>query len=344
MAKLWVSWNIKFYILWRGKIALIRASRLTAIYSESMIEVSGLTKRFGSTVAVDDLSFAVGRGEVLGFLGPNGAGKSTTMKMISGFLAPDRGSVRIGGIDVESEPIKAKAQLGYLPEGIPLYAEMPVHSFLAFVGRTRGIRAAELAARIAAAVDAVRLADVLTKPIAGLSKGYKRRVGIAQALLHDPPALVLDEPTDGLDPNQKDQVRHLIETIAKDKAIILSTHILDEVEAVCSRVIIINRGQIVVDSDPRTLAARSRRHNAVHLRLSGISPQAAREQLGAIDGVRSVQYKETDDSFEIVPDEGQRIVQSVWQKVNSNGWKIKTISELDGRLDDVFRQLTRTGS
>ncbi len=306
-----------------------------------MIEVSGLTKRFGDTVAVNNLSFAVKQGEVLGFLGPNGAGKSTTMKMISGFLTPDHGIVKISGFDTAREPIKAKSCLGYLPEGMPLYSDMPVHSFLAFVGRIRSIQPSNLAARIAAVVEDVQLGDVLTEPIGSLSKGYKRRVGIAQALLHDPPALVLDEPTDGLDPNQKDQVRSLIENIAWRKAIILSTHILDEVEAVCSRVIIIDRGEIVVDSKPRTLATRSSKHNMVHLSLLGVNPETATSQLRQIEGIRRVQYKEKEDSFELIPMDGQSIVHSVWQKVTSNGWKIKTISEQGGRLDDVFRQLTR---
>ena len=306
-----------------------------------MIQVSQLTKRFGDTLAVNNLSFSVSKGEVLGFLGPNGAGKSTTMKMISGFIAPDAGTVTIEGIDIEKNPIEAKSRLGYLPEGIPLYGDMPVHSFLAFVGRIRGLRSSELTEKIAAVVDDVRLGDVLTESIASLSKGYKRRVGIAQAMLHDPPVLVLDEPTDGLDPNQKDQVRYLINNISRDKAIILSTHILDEVEAVCSRVIVINKGEIVVDSDPHTLATRSDHHNTVKLKLTDANVEDASNQLKSIDGVRAVQYRELDDSYEIVPTDGQPIVQSVWQTVASNGWTVSTISEQGGRLDDVFRQLTR---
>ena len=306
-----------------------------------MIQVSQLTKRFGDTLAVNNLSFSVSKGEVLGFLGPNGAGKSTTMKMISGFIAPDAGTVSIESIDIEKNPIEAKSRLGYLPEGIPLYGDMPVHSFLAFVGRIRGLRSSELTERIAAVVDDVRLGDVLTESIASLSKGYKRRVGIAQAMLHDPPVLVLDEPTDGLDPNQKDQVRYLINNISRDKAIILSTHILDEVEAVCSRVIVINKGEIVVDSDPHTLATRSDHHNTVKLKLTNASVEDASNQLKSIEGVRAVQYRELDDSYEIVPTDGQPIVQSVWQTVASNGWTVSTISEQGGRLDDVFRQLTR---
>ena len=306
-----------------------------------MIQVSQLTNRFGDTLAVNNLSFSVSKGEVLGFLGPNGAGKSTTMKMISGFIAPDAGTVTIESIDIEKNPIEAKTRLGYLPEGIPLYGDMPVHSFLAFVGRVRGLRSSELTERIASVVDDVRLGDVLTESIASLSKGYKRRVGIAQAMLHDPPVLVLDEPTDGLDPNQKDQVRYLINSISRDKAIILSTHILDEVEAVCSRVIVINKGEIVVDSDPHTLAARSDHHNTVKLKLTNASVEDASNQLKSIEGVRAVQYRELDDSYEIVPTDGQPIVQSVWQTVASNGWTVSTISEQGGRLDDVFRQLTR---
>ncbi len=307
-----------------------------------MIEVSHLSKRFGDTVAVRDLSFRVRRGEVLGFLGPNGAGKSTTMKIISGFLAPDRGSVAIDGIDIDSDSRAAKSRLGYLSEGMPLYADMPVHVLLEFVGRIRGIRAAELAERMAAVVADVRLQEVLTASIGSLSKGYRRRVGMAQALLHDPPALVLDEPTDGLDPNQKDQVRYLIEKISRDKAIVLSTHILDEVQAVCSRVIILNRGEIVVDCDPSSLATLSHRHNTVQLRLIGIHPEIVREQLSTIDGVQSIKYRQLDEIFEIIPVKGRKIIHSVWEKVNSHDWKVHTITEKSGRLDEVFRQLTQS--
>ncbi len=330
----------KFYLLLNDKMKHIELNLGTKL----MIEVAGLTKCFGSTMAVNNLSFSVGQGEVLGILGPNGAGKSTTMKMIAGFLTPDRGTVRLGGVDIEKEPHRAKSALGYLPEGMPLYADMPVHSFLAFVGQVRGLRGARLVESIATVVAEVRLTEVLTAPIASLSKGYKRRVGIAQALLHNPPALVLDEPTDGLDPNQKDQVRALIEKIAGNTAIILSTHILDEVDAVCSRVLIINRGEIVVDSDVTELAARSHQHNAVHLRLSGINTDIVKQQLGAIHGVQSIQYNEDDDIFEITAMNGQKIIHSVWEKVNANGWEIQTISEKKGRLDEVFRQLTQNTS
>lgn len=305
-----------------------------------MLQGTELSKCFGNKVAVDDLSFSVGRGEVLGFLGPNGAGKSTTMKMVAGFLQPDRGSVAIDGIDLESDPIKAKSRLGYLPEGIPLYADMPVHSFLAFVGRIRGLRGRKLTESIARVVSDVCLREVLTASISTLSKGYKRRVGIAQALLHDPPALVLDEPTDGLDPKQKDQVRALIESIAPKKAIMLSTHILEEVEAMCTRVVLINRGKVVVDSTPAALCAKSSRHNLVQLRVSDVSVQHAENSLASIDGVERVEYNLEEQAFDIVPNNGHSIIQQVTQVAVSSGWVIEKLTEEKGRLDDVFRQLT----
>ena len=221
-----------------------------------MIEIQNLVKRFGTFTAVDDVSFEVGRGEVLGFLGPNGAGKSTTMKMVTGFLTPTSGSARVCGHDVTSDPLAAKANLGYLPEGAPLYPDMTVRSFLDFVADVRGL-GGKKKERLAEVVERVQLESVLRAPVETLSKGYKRRVGLAQAILHDPPVLVLDEPTDGLDPNQKHEVRSLIRSMAQGKAIVLSTHILEEVEAVCTRTIVINQGKLVVDCTPQELAAHS---------------------------------------------------------------------------------------
>ena len=215
-----------------------------------MIAIRNLTKRFGEITAVDDVSFAVGRGEVLGFLGPNGAGKSTTMKMLAGFLAPSAGSAAVCGFDVQQQPIQAKAQLGYLPEGAPAYPDMTPRGFLGFVAAIRGFDGAERAKRIELAVARANLQDVLEQPIDTLSKGFKRRVGLAQALIHDPKVLVLDEPTDGLDPNQKHHVRQLIRAMAPAKAIIISTHILEEVEAICTRAAIIARGRVVADGEP----------------------------------------------------------------------------------------------
>jgi ABC-2 type transport system ATP-binding protein len=222
----------------------------------ALIEIDGLTKRFGSFTAVDHVSFRVARGEVLGFLGPNGAGKSTTMRMLSGFMIPSEGTARICGHDVQTDGVAARRLLGFLPEGAPTYAEMSVAGFLRFCARIRGYRGAALEERTEQAMALTRLEGVRLQPVETLSKGFKRRVGLAQALLHDPPVLVLDEPTDGLDPNQKFEVRALIQRMAPDKAIVISTHILEEVDAVCTRAMIIASGRVVADATPAELAAR----------------------------------------------------------------------------------------
>jgi ABC-2 type transport system ATP-binding protein len=221
-----------------------------------MIEIQNLTKEFGPLRVVDSITFTVKKGEVLGFLGPNGAGKSTTMKMVTGFLAPTAGTARICGHDIEQEPMQAKRKLGYLPEGAPAYSDMTPAGYLDFIADIRGLSGSTKATRIAAVVKQVHLDAVLHQPIETLSKGFKRRVGLAQAILHDPEVLVLDEPTDGLDPNQKHEVRQLIRAMAPGKAIVLSTHILEEVEAVCTRAIIIARGKVLFDGSPAALAAR----------------------------------------------------------------------------------------
>jgi ABC-2 type transport system ATP-binding protein len=222
-----------------------------------MIEVKGLVKTYGNKRAVDGITFTVKRGEILGFLGPNGAGKSTTMKMITGFIRPDAGTATVGGIDVAVDPVGVKRQLGYLPESAPAYPEMTVEEFLRFIAEIRGFRdTGEKRARVEHVLGLTHLTSVRTQTIETLSKGYKQRVGFAQALIHNPPALVLDEPTDGLDPNQKNEVRTLIRNMAAEKAVILSTHILEEVEAICTRVIIIASGRIVADETPSALRAR----------------------------------------------------------------------------------------
>jgi ABC-2 type transport system ATP-binding protein len=223
----------------------------------ALIEILGLTKRFGAFTAVDNVSFEVRRGEVLGFLGPNGAGKSTTMRMLAGFMIPTSGTARIQGHDVQTDSVAARQVLGFLPEGAPNYPEMSVEGFLRFCARIRGFSGSELADRIDHALTLTTLQPVRLQLVETLSKGFKRRVGLAQALLHDPPVLVLDEPTDGLDPNQKHEVRRLIERMAPDKAIVISTHILEEVDAVCSRAIVIANGRIVADATPRQLAERN---------------------------------------------------------------------------------------
>ena len=221
-----------------------------------LIAIAGLTKRFGSFTAVDNVTFNVARGEVLGFLGPNGAGKSTTMRMLAGFMIPSAGTARICGHDVQSDGVAARRVLGFLPEGAPTYPEMTVTGFLTFCAKVRGYVGSELARRVEHAVELARLGSVLLQPVETLSKGFKRRVGLAQALLHDPPVLVLDEPTDGLDPNQKHEVRMLIRQMASEKAIVISTHILEEVDAVCTRAIIIAQGRIVADATPAELERR----------------------------------------------------------------------------------------
>lgn len=222
----------------------------------ALIEIEGLTKRFGAFTAVDDVSFTVKRGEVLGFLGPNGAGKSTTMRMLAGFMTPSAGTARICGHDVQRDSIAARKALGFLPEGAPVYPDMTVTGFLRFVAAVRGYNGGEAADRVEHAIGLTQLDSVRLQPVETLSKGFKRRVGLAQSMLHDPPVLVLDEPTDGLDPNQKHEVRALIARMAPEKAIVISTHILEEVGAVCTRAIIIAHGCIVADGTPAQLEAR----------------------------------------------------------------------------------------
>src|ERR1700742_2817336 len=235
---------------------MVTTSVADAPDQSALIEIDGLTKRFGTFVAVDNVSFQVRRGEVLGFLGPNGAGKSTTMRMLAGFMIPTAGTARIQGHDVQSDSVAARRALGFLPEGAPTYPEMSVEGFLRFCARIRGFSGSELADRVDPALGLTTLQGVRLQPVETLSKGFKRRVGLAQALLHDPPVLVLDEPTDGLDPNQKHEVRGLIEQMAPEKAIVISTHILVEVDAVCRRAIIIATGGVGADAPPAELAGQ----------------------------------------------------------------------------------------
>ncbi len=311
---------------------------------DTLIEITNLSKHFGSLTAVDGISFSVRRGEVLGFLGPNGAGKSTTMKMVTGFLTPSGGEMKVCGHNVLEETIQAQKRIGYLPEGAPLYPDMTPEGLFAFVAQIRGLYGAEQADRIADVVEKVHVANVLRQPIETLSKGYKRRVGLALAILHDPEVLVLDEPTDGLDPNQKAEVRSLIQQMASEKAILLSTHILEEVEAVCTRAIIIDRGKIVVDGTPEELEARSRFHNTVRLSLSN-APGGVVERLRSITGVASVEEKvhsNGNHGFRVIPKGGENLVASVSECIRENGWKLDELSVERGRLDDVFRMMTKS--
>ncbi|HYQ38921.1 MAG TPA: ATP-binding cassette domain-containing protein [Pseudomonas sp.] len=303
-----------------------------------MIEIEQLTKRFAQHTVVDDLSFRVQPGEVLGFLGPNGAGKSTTMKMLTGFLAPSSGTARLFGFDIQKQTRKAQQLLGYLPEGAPCYGDMRVRGFLEFIAEVRGFRGAEKKARVAKAVEQVELQAVLEQSIDTLSKGFKRRVGLAQAILHDPKALILDEPTDGLDPNQKHQVRQLIQNLATDKIIIISTHILEEVTAVCSRALVIAAGKLVADGTPLELESRSRYHQAVTLVGDAPLDEAA---LAALPGVAGVERNAREHSLTVLAQAGQVIFPQVSALVQARGWHIKEMDVERGRLDEVFRTLTR---
>lgn len=308
-----------------------------------MIEIRQLTKRFGPLVAVDGVSFQVQRGEVLGFLGPNGAGKSTTMKMVTGYLTPTSGTALVCGHDVVKEPIAVKEKVGYLPEGAPAYPDMTPEGFLKFVAQVRGIGGEARSKRLSELVASVHLEGVMRQPIETLSKGYKRRVGLAAAILHDPDVLIMDEPTDGLDPNQKHEVRTLIQGMASRKAIVLSTHILEEVESVCTRAVIISRGRIVADGTPAQLQARSRYHNAVALTVRGVSAAAVRAELSRVQGVADVEELGPSNGtaeFMVFPKSGRAIVADVSQCVRAKGWQVDGLRVEAGRLDEVFRKVT----
>ena len=303
-----------------------------------MIEIKNLTKRFAQHTAVDDLSFSVQQGEVLGFLGPNGAGKSTTMKMLTGFLAPTSGSASILGFDIQKDTLKDQRQIGYLPEGAPCYGDMTVRGFLGFIAEVRGFKGAEKRERVAKAVAQVELEAVLEQSIETLSKGFKRRVGLAQAILHDPKVLILDEPTDGLDPNQKHQVRKLIQSLAHDKIVIISTHILEEVSAVCTRAVVIAHGKLLADGTPLELESRSRYHQAVTLVAEEPLDQAA---LAALPGVAGVEENALEHGLSVLAKPGEVIFPQVNALIAQRGWRVKELNVERGRLDEVFRSLTR---
>jgi ABC-2 type transport system ATP-binding protein len=309
-----------------------------------MIKVENLSKAFGPKVAVNRVSFTVERGEVLGFLGPNGAGKSTTMRMLTGFIPPTEGKISVGGFDMLANPIPAKRLIGYLPENAPAYADMTVYGFLSFMAELRGLRGDEKKRAVHRAVEMCFLESVLHQSVDTLSKGYRHRTCFAQSILHDPDVLVLDEPTDGLDPNQKHEVRGLIRRMGEKKAIIFSTHILEEVEAACTRAIIIDRGQIVANGTPDDLKRRSDQAGVVLVIVRGAPAQKVQERLSGVLKARraSIVKEEKDKVWVRVYPRAETpngdLAREVFQAASA--WTVEELHTEEGRLDDVFRSIT----
>jgi ABC-2 type transport system ATP-binding protein len=311
-----------------------------------MIRVENLTKQFGTKRAVNGVSFTVDRGEVLGFLGPNGAGKSTTMRMITGFVPPTSGAVSVCGFDMLENPIPAKRRIGYLPENAPAYADMTVQGFLSFCAELRGLRGEARKKAVAKAVETCFLESVIHQSVETLSKGFRHRTCFAQSIIHDPDVLILDEPTDGLDPNQKHEVRQLIRRMGKSKVIIFSTHILEEVEAACTRAIIIDRGQIVANGTPEELKARSDVAGAITVAVRDLSSEAVTSRLRQLPEARKAVSIGTEGSLvraRVFPKGNAKngdLARSVGALVTSERWKVEEIRTEEGRLDDVFRTIT----
>lgn len=311
-----------------------------------MIDVENLIKEFGPKRAVNGVTFTIRRGEILGFLGPNGAGKSTTMRMITGFFPPTSGRVRIGDHDISEEPIAAKKLIGYLPESAPCYSDMTVNGFLRFTAELRGMRGAQIDAAVAKVAGLCFLEGVLHQSVDTLSKGYRHRTCFAQSILHDPEVLVLDEPTDGLDPNQKHEVRQIIKRMGQTKAIIFSTHILEEVEACCSRAIIIDRGTVVANGTPAELKTRAEAAGSVHLRVRNVAAETVKSKLGSLPVAGRISLQDNADgslSARIFPrDKSTRadLALSVAQTATQSGWSFDELHTEEGRLDDVFRAIT----
>ncbi|HZY67679.1 MAG TPA: ABC transporter ATP-binding protein [Devosia sp.] len=308
----------------------------------SAIEIRHLRKRYGTFEAVRDISFSLSPGEVLGFLGPNGAGKSTTMKMIAGYVPVTSGVISLMGQDIQLEPVAARRSIGYLPEGSPLYGEMTVADFLGFVATVRGLRGQRRRESIATVVAALELEVMLHQRIETLSKGFKRRVGLAQAVLHDPAVMILDEPTDGLDPNQKFQVRNLIRSMGRDKAIIISTHLLEEVDAVCDRVVVIDRGQIVFMGTPAELRTRAGNHNAVRIRVASADKDRALALVKAVAADSPVEVTDADGeaAIEVRPSDKRSLAVPLSAALGEAGVNVVELRVKTGSLDDVFRTLT----
>jgi ABC-2 type transport system ATP-binding protein len=312
-----------------------------------MITVESLTKTFGPKVAVDRVSFSVEKGEVLGFLGPNGAGKSTTMRMITGFIPPTSGRVRVGPHDMIEAPIAAKRLLGYLPENAPAYNDMTVYGFLSFTAELRGMRGDARKRAVHRVVETCFLEGVLHQSVETLSKGFRHRTCFAQSIIHDPDVLIMDEPTDGLDPNQKHEVRQLIRRMGEKKAIVFSTHILEEVEAACTRAIIIDRGRIVANGTPEELKQRSEVAGAVLVRAAGVPVATVTARIGQLPDARkavSVSDCGNGELIRVFPQPSGRngaLARAVAEMANREGWKLEELHTEEGRLDEVFRSITK---
>ena len=316
--------------------------------SSKLVDAKNLKKSFGEFVAVDNINLSVQRGEVVGFLGPNGAGKSTTMKMLTGFLEPDSGDILINNIDLKSEPLKAKEFIGYLPEGAPSYSDMDVSEFLSFVGKMRGIDNNKLLnTRLDEMANQINLKEVWDRPIETLSKGFKRRVGIAQALIHDPDILILDEPTDGLDPNQKHEMRNLIKTISKNKAIVISTHILEEVEAVCSRAMIIANGKLLVNETPANLEKQFTNKDIISIKVTNkIDSILAKNLKSSINyGDVKIEKVNKDTNKILVSDNKKTLdLNTVLKQVYKFKLNVIEASFIKSNLEEIFRKITTTNA
>ena len=313
--------------------------------SDVMIDARDLTKDYGTVTALKDASFQVNRGEVVGFLGPNGAGKTTTMKILTCFIAPSEGTAQVGGADIFEDPIAVREVIGYLPESTPLYTEMLVLEYLEFVGKMRGLRGAGLQARLRRVVEETSLGEVIGKSIGELSKGFRQRVGLAQALIHEPPVLILDEPMSGLDPNQAAEIRELIREIGRERTIILSTHNLGEVQVTCGRVLIISQGRIVADDTPEELAARAGKPKFIAtLKQKGHAASEIREAFSVIGDAQSVEEQAGaapgELRVEIVPKGNQDLRAEIFQAAVSANLVLLGLEQRGENLEDIFRQLT----
>ncbi len=312
-----------------------------------LIKAKGLRKSFGDFIAVDNVDLEVSRGEVIGFLGPNGAGKSTTMKILTGFLEPDSGDILINNIDLKSDPLKAKEFIGYLPEGAPSYSDMNVLEFLTFVGKMRGLNSNLLRTRLGEMANQISLKEVWNKPIETLSKGFKRRVGIAQALIHDPDILILDEPTDGLDPNQKHEMRNLIKTISKNKAIVISTHILEEVEAVCSRAMIIANGKLLANETPANLEKQFANKDIITIKVFNKINDVLAKNLKSSLNYSNIKIEKLDkDTNRILVSDAKKApdLNAVLKQVNKFKLNIIEAGFVKSSLEEIFRKITTTNA